>query len=118
MRNKGTLWMRGFIHKRDRGTCQYCGAEGLDFQTGFVDHIVPKSSGGTDDDFNLRLSCKSCNSRKGTQSVEQFRLLMMLAQTPAYKVITASQAQRLIEVGIDLKLPPPFRFHFEIPEAA
>jgi 5-methylcytosine-specific restriction endonuclease McrA len=30
-----------------------------------VDHIVPRSQGGTDEDDNLQLLCRSCNSSKG-----------------------------------------------------
>ena len=30
-----------------------------------VDHVVPKSAGGSNDVANLCLSCKACNNRKG-----------------------------------------------------
>jgi hypothetical protein len=32
-----------------------------------VEHLVPKSSGGTDDEENLWISCRLCNEAKGIQ---------------------------------------------------
>lgn len=52
--------IRERIINRDRGICQQCGNEGDS-----VDHIVPRNQGGTDDDFNLQLLCRQCNSSKG-----------------------------------------------------
>jgi hypothetical protein len=33
-----------------------------------IEHIVPKSKGGTDDEENLCLACRSCNLFKGNQT--------------------------------------------------
>ena len=52
--------IRERIIARDGGMCQMCGMEGDS-----VDHIVPRSRGGGDEDFNLQLLCRSCNSGKG-----------------------------------------------------
>ena len=52
--------IRARIIERDRGLCQLCGNEGDS-----VDHIMPRIEGGTDDDSNLQLLCRSCNSKKG-----------------------------------------------------
>jgi len=33
-----------------------------------IEHIIPKAAGGTDDEENLWLACRLCNSYKGTQT--------------------------------------------------
>ena len=38
-----------------------------------VDHILPKSAGGTDELANLQLLCQDCNQKKSTFIPEQFR---------------------------------------------
>jgi 5-methylcytosine-specific restriction endonuclease McrA len=57
---KGWRKIRARIVIRDGGMCQMCGNEGDS-----VDHILPRILGGTDDDYNLQLLCRSCNSSKG-----------------------------------------------------
>ena len=53
--------------KRDKFTCQYCGRAAPDVIL-HVDHIQPKSKGGSDDDLlNLVTSCKDCNLGKGAR---------------------------------------------------
>lgn len=32
-----------------------------------IDHVIPRSRGGTDDLGNLQTLCRTCNSRKGTR---------------------------------------------------
>lgn len=51
---------RLLVLKRDGYTCHYCG---LDANS--VDHVLPRSRGGTDDLDNLVACCSSCNSSKG-----------------------------------------------------
>lgn len=59
---------RILVFKRDKGMCRYCGC-GLDSNY-TIDHVIPKSKSGTDDLENLVLSCRSCNSRKHTKTIE------------------------------------------------
>lgn len=61
-KGSGTGWrkIRQRIINRDRGLCQQCGNEGDS-----VDHILPRIQGGTDDEENLQLLCRTCNSSKG-----------------------------------------------------
>lgn len=52
------------VFKRDKFTCQYCGAQAPDV-TLEVDHIEPVAEGGTNDITNLVTACVSCNRGKG-----------------------------------------------------
>lgn len=54
------------ILKRDNYMCAYCGKK-----ANTVDHILPKSKGGTEDDSNLVSCCKSCNQIKSNRSMEE-----------------------------------------------
>ncbi len=49
--------------------CAYCGKKDVPLE---VEHIVPKSRGGTDRISNLTISCSKCNQRKGNKTAEEF----------------------------------------------
>jgi 5-methylcytosine-specific restriction endonuclease McrA len=53
---------RRAIFARDQWTCQYCGNERQNLT---VDHVVPRSKGGTSSWDNIVTSCAPCNRRKG-----------------------------------------------------
>src|SRR5438093_7823652 len=54
------------ILMRDRNTCQYCG-EVLPSSELTLDHVVPRSRGGTSTWENLVACCHPCNRQKGNQ---------------------------------------------------
>lgn len=47
--------------------CVDCGSEGTKGNPLTVDHIVPLSRGGTQDEDNLQTRCRICNSSKGAR---------------------------------------------------
>lgn len=57
------------ILKRDGDSCAYCGQHAIT-----VDHVLPKSRGGTEDPSNLVACCKPCNNRKGTSTPSEARM--------------------------------------------
>ena len=61
-RPKGWQRTRQRILRRDGGRCRLCGKP-----ANAVDHIIPASQGGTDDDGNLAAICSSCHGRKTAQ---------------------------------------------------
>jgi 5-methylcytosine-specific restriction endonuclease McrA len=58
------------IYKRDRYTCQYCGAQpGTEELT--VDHVIPRAQGGISTWENCVLACVGCNKRKADRTPDQ-----------------------------------------------
>jgi 5-methylcytosine-specific restriction endonuclease McrA len=53
---------RRAVFARDRWTCQYCGSERGHLT---VDHVIPRSKGGTSGWDNIVTCCAPCNRRKG-----------------------------------------------------
>lgn len=55
--------LRYEILRRDNFQCRYCGAAAPDVKLN-VDHVIPKSLGGSDKPDNLVTSCADCNAGK------------------------------------------------------
>lgn len=69
--------IRDALRERDGCHCAYCGValvEDDPMRGESLDHLVPRSRGGSDDLENLALSCRSCNSQKGTRTAHEFVL--------------------------------------------
>jgi len=67
--------MRRAVYSKYNGRCAYCGTE-LEINEMHIDHIVARrrfSGPGLDDISNLNPSCPSCNIRKATLTIEEFR---------------------------------------------
>jgi 5-methylcytosine-specific restriction endonuclease McrA len=73
------------LEKWDR-KCAYCGTENVPLQ---VEHIHPKSKGGSNRISNLTLACEPCNTKKGVQSITDF-----LAKKPDVLKKVTAQAKR------------------------
>lgn len=69
------------ILKRDGHECQYCRAPATT-----LDHIVPRSKGGSSTWENLVAACWPCNLKKGNMDLEQTPLrLRRAAQKPSFR---------------------------------
>lgn len=65
---------RRAVFARDRHACQYCGtgAENLD-------HVLPRSRGGTHTWENVVAACRRCNTRKGNRTPDEAGMLLRVA---------------------------------------
>jgi 5-methylcytosine-specific restriction endonuclease McrA len=61
--------IREYLLEKFNRTCVYCGKKNLPLE---IDHVIPKSKGGSDRVSNLTLACHSCNQTKGKLFVEEF----------------------------------------------
>ncbi len=61
------------VLKRDGMRCQYCGS-GRDLT---IDHVIPKSRGGSDSWDNLVAACNKCNNRKGNKTPKEASMTLL-----------------------------------------
>lgn len=93
--SNAVTFSRRNIFKRDRYTCQYCfrqpGSEELT-----VDHVQPRSQGGTSTWDNCVLACIDCNARKADRTPEQARMpLRRKPVRPHWKPLYATHGMRI-----------------------
>jgi 5-methylcytosine-specific restriction endonuclease McrA len=67
--------LRG-IAARDKNTCQYTGRK-LQPHEGSIDHVIPRSKGGSDDWENLVYAGKDVNHAKGSRRNEEVGLKLL-----------------------------------------
>ena len=67
---------RRAVFARDRWTCQYCGHRRGNLT---VDHVIPRSKGGSSSWDNIVTCCAPCNRRKGDRLPKQARMVPVSA---------------------------------------
>ena len=90
-RPKGIGITRKRIFKRDNYECCYCGSK----RNLTVDHVIPKSRGGSNYWDNLVTSCGRCNSNKDNMTPEEAGLKMR------YKPTVPSLFSRIIDESVE-----------------
>jgi len=68
---QGTLTgyeVREYLLEKFGRKCCYCGCTGVPLE---IEHIVPKSRGGSNKISNLCLACNPCNTKKGNMTAEE-----------------------------------------------
>jgi 5-methylcytosine-specific restriction endonuclease McrA len=58
------------VFARDQYLCQYCGIK-VNLRCATLDHVIPRSKGGTSDFLNLVTCCETCNRLKGARDPKQ-----------------------------------------------
>jgi len=69
---QGTLQgyeLREYLLEKFNRRCSYCGKENIPLE---IEHIIPKSKGGTNRIDNLCLACGECNDKKDKLTAEEF----------------------------------------------
>lgn len=61
--------VREYLLEKWRRTCAYCGKTDVPLE---IEHLTPRSRGGSNRVSNLTLACTPCNQRKGNQTATEF----------------------------------------------
>lgn len=77
--------------------CYYCSETIKDKNNITVDHLIPKSKGGSSEDDNLVIACRRCNNKKGSMDEDQYKLQL-------------KQKKEIYKIPIyDIKIPYLFK---------
>lgn len=103
------------VYAKTNGHCAYCG-DNLCEEDFHIDHVFPKSLGGSNDLGNLMPSCHSCNASKGTKTLEHYRMYLTAKKVTGVAIFGHSQLMYLKEAGAFpvLGFDKEHRFHFEV----
>lgn len=107
---QGTLQgyeVREYLLEKFNRQCCYCGKTGVPLE---IEHIIPKSRGGTNRIDNLCLACHECNQRKGNQTAEEFgypdiqkQVKQLLKDTSVVNSTRWKVYERLKQTGLDIE---------------
>ena len=103
------------IYDKSGYRCHYCGTC-LTYDTATIDHIIARENGGQNNDENLVMACRSCNSRKNKKTLEEFRLFISLNNKTAPVVYNQCQIDQINKLGL-LKafgVNELHKFYFEV----
>lgn len=83
------------LFQRDGHRCQYCGCTGEPLS---IDHVLPRSRGGSDSWDNVITACLRCNVRKGNRTPREAGMAML---RPPYRPLSGPgfEVTRLIRSG-------------------
>ncbi len=108
---QGTLYgyeVREYLLEKWGRRCAYCGIENVPLQ---VEHIVPRSRGGSRRMSNLTLACGRCNQRKGHQTAAKFghpdvqaQAQQPLKDAAAVNATRLALYQRLLATGLPVEV--------------
>ncbi len=95
LRESAVTFSRRNLFKRDHGTCQYCGVRPGSAEL-TIDHVLPRSLGGTSRWDNCVLACVSCNSRKANRTPEQAHMTLRKRPVrPSWRPVYSSNGIRI-----------------------
>ena len=100
--------IREYLLEKFGRKCAYCGKENIkDLE---VEHIIPKTRGGSNRVSNLTIACKKCNLKKSNQTAEEFGHPEVQAQVkkPLKDVATVNATRweiyrRLLQTGLSIE---------------
>jgi 5-methylcytosine-specific restriction endonuclease McrA len=83
--------VREYLLEKWGRKCAYCGKKDVPLE---IEHIVPRSRGGSNRVSNLTIACHECNQTKGNQTAEEFGHLRI--QAKAKKTLKATAFMNIV----------------------
>lgn len=71
--NKTPKWSKNGVMARDKHSCAFCGGKATT-----IDHVIPRSRGGTNRWDNTVAACSPCNGKKGNRTPEEAGMKLLV----------------------------------------
>lgn len=111
-KKKRVKYSKENVYNRDKGICQFCG-KSLPKNNFTVDHIVPRSKGGTTSWENIVVSCFDCNQLKKDRSLDECGMTLIKKPTrPVALPYNDLQVQNIPEEWIEAQKEMGFSLEF------
>ena len=102
--------VREYLLEKWGRKCCYCQAKDVPLQ---IEHLIPRSQGGTDRVSNLTLACNRCNQKKGNRPLEEFlktkpdllRRLKAQAKAPLQDTAAVNSARKALVEALQIQFP-------------
>ena len=92
--------VREYLLEKFNRTCAYCGIRGVPLE---IEHVHPKSKGGTNRISNLTLACRACNEEKDNLLLNDWVQLLLKKKNKRNKTIVANIKMLLPQLKKPLK---------------
>ena len=70
------IWIRTRLSESQNHRCAWCGIRNTEIRdkksSSTIEHVIPRSKGGSDDYDNLVMACEKCNKKRGVMDVDDF----------------------------------------------
>lgn len=97
--------VREYLLEKYSRKCCYCGKQNVPLE---IEHIIPKSRGGSNRISNLCIACRDCNERKGNMTAEEFgypNLQKQCAKTLKDTAVVNATRWKVYETLVQTGLP-------------
>ncbi len=99
--------VREYLLEKWERRCAYCGKKNIPLE---IEHIIPRSRGGSNRVSNLVMACHECNQEKGNQTASEFghpeiqvKAKLVLKDAAAVNAIQLELRRRLTVLGVPVE---------------
>lgn len=105
-----SAYFKSWLWAQQAGRCGYCGDDLAPGLCSRIDHVIPRSGGGSNLPPNVTYSCGACHAGKSNRGIADVRHMIRVRRSSCFGIISPKQVLQLEAVGINLNLAAATEF--------